>query len=1021
MRKFTLLMVLTACINLLQAQTSPDYIFGAAGADWTTGVQGTQVASGVYQWQFTAAATGDQFFKLGETAAITDGSGFWTNGDGSDMTYTGAGAMWDVYYKANMGDGGAVKFAATTGNYYIIQARKNSGDGNAKFAVFESPSAIATIASVTQNFASPNLTVTVNASVAPAAVQKFWVRYTKDNWASSGITEAAVTGTAGTAVIDVTGMDKLEYYVFTTVQAPAGFTDYDFYTVSLNNNGGKNYTYYAPMAGNYYMPTVPDGQKGFASLSVAVTAINSAGLAGDVNFLINGDITEANDIALGVNTNSYTLTIKPVIGTQPTITFSKATVVSGTQMIDGHFIIGSPSAENTNLIPTHKVIIDGSNTPGGTTRDLKIVGATTTTTVTKSIIRIFGNNDNIAIKNCEIINNCKSGNAAAPINVTNYVGNFAADNLTIDNNMLNSSLANGSVGIQVSASGTPTVGIKGLIISNNQISSRQRGIFCNYVNDANIFGNTISEDSQSAQAGSAICMMTGTTEAGTFNLYENKIIRLTTSTTGTALTPSNGVIGIDNQLASPKIVNIHNNFFAGIDANSTSATYAKIYAIRHTSSSISNVYHNTILFPEMKDHSNSSIAAIAFATAATTEASPTGTINIKNNIIISNESGSTMKVWGIRRVGTGGTFTSDYNDIWANSANNIVGYFNNADASSLANWQTASTQDANSKSKNVYFASATDLSIAGTSINDPDLSAPALAAVTTDIFGAARHTPLVYKGAYEASDLNLPAPTKTFTVIAPVGTEKVYVAGSFTGKNWDITTPLELTATANPNEFSGTFACADGVEYKYFCEKGNWDYQEATSVNPLTWANNHTWAASDNVLYWYAMPKVTLNVSIGSGGIPANLFVKGSWNGWATAIELTKSGDTYSGFIGGNAGDKIYSNTQYKYYSNDPSADNWEVFTDNRWSIYPTMTDVIASFNTPIPATGMSEATEMSVRIMRTYEGITAVFDGNADVELYNINGALIEKTNVTGSYSRELKHGIYIIRINGVATKFIK
>lgn len=85
------------------------------------------------------------------------------------------------------------------------------------------------------------------------------------------------------------------------------------------------------------------------------------------------------------------------------------------------------------------------------------------------------------------------------------------------------------------------------------------------------------------------------------------------------------------------------------------------------------------------------------------------------------------------------------------------------------------------------------------------------------------------------------------------------------------------------------------------------------------------------------------------------------------------------------------------------------------------MTDVIASFTTPIPATGMSEATEMSVRIMRTYEGITTVFDGNAVVELYSINGALIDKTNATGSYSRELNHGAYIIRINGKATKFVK
>jgi hypothetical protein len=191
---------------------------------------------------------------------------------------------------------------------------------------------------------------------------------------------------------------------------------------------------------------------------------------------------------------------------------------------------------------------------------------------------------------------------------------------------------------------------------------------------------------------------------------------------------SNGYIAIDNQFASPKVVNIYNNFITGFTPTSA-VSNSKIYGIRHAGSSTSNVYHITIVFLEMTDMTtfgSSYIAAIAFATAATTEASPTGTINIKNNILISNETGTTMKVWGIRRVGTAGTFNSDYNDIYANSSNNYVGYYNASDAASLSDWQTASGKDANSKSKDVNFVSATDLSLTGASIDDLDLAAPAI-------------------------------------------------------------------------------------------------------------------------------------------------------------------------------------------------------------------------------------------------------------------------------------------------------
>lgn len=67
------------------------------------------------------------------------------------------------------------------------------------------------------------------------------------------------------------------------------------------------------------------------------------------------------------------------------------------------------------------------------------------------------------------------------------------------------------------------------------------------------------------------------------------------------------------------------------------------------------------------------------------------------------------------------------------------------------------------------------------------------------------------------------------------------------------------------------------------------------------------------------------------------------------------------------------------------------------------------------------EGVETTARIMTTATGVQVEVDGEANIELYNLNGQLLDKARVNGSYSRDLSSGVYIIRINGKATKFIK
>lgn len=754
-----------------------------------------------------------------------------------------------------------------------------------------------------------------------------------------------------------------------------------------------------------YKVGVTEVAPNFASLGAAVTALNTNGVAGDVILEITSDITEAANIGLGVNTNGFGITIRPDVDADRKITFTQ---LADNTSPTGHFVIGYPTSgltaawSDANTIATSNVIIDGYAL-GGTTRRLTFTNTNASHTNARMIM-VVGACQNTVIKNC-IINNLTT-HTGSPFCVGAVVRKGAAievapSNFTIENNILTCTASTVGMGMRITNSGTlgGSVTVTGFVCKNNIISAQRRILEMNYTNGGQIYGNTISlVQPNSTALGYGIWTATGC--AGTFNIYNNKFIASSCSGSDTAA-GGQRVLSLGGSVTC----NVYNNMFAGMDrAGTATGAVNQTYCFFGCAGKI---YNNTFYMPALTVKTNTGYYTAIQLSFSNPE--------IKNNIFISNEDAMVNAFYSAVTTGV-----SDFNVFYNRVGNTKALFVSGTATSTFAAYQAAyPTKDKNSKNVDVNFVSSTDLTPTGSSIGDPNLATPRIPTVLTDIAGTSRAA-LTYAGAFEASDMT--AIAKQFTVTVPNGTQKVYITGDFTGKSWDNTDPLQLTAQTTANVFSGIFPCVDGVNYKYLCEKGDWEYQDASSVNPLTEKGNRTYSASDVVDFWKAMPKVTLNVTFASGqAIPTNLYVKGSWDSWASPVTLTKSGDTYSGFLGGNTGDKIYSNTEYKYYTNDMVTDNWEVFTGNRWAIYPTMTDEIASFTTPIPATAVDNTSEMNVRIMRTASGVTAVFDGNAAVELYNMNGALIEKTTANGSYSRDLSHGAYIIRINGISTKFVK
>jgi hypothetical protein len=276
-----------------------------------------------------------------------------------------------------------------------------------------------------------------------------------------------------------------------------------------------------------------------------------------------------------------------------------------------------------------------------------------------------------------------------------------------------------------------------ITISNSVITAGRRAITTFYVNDNNYFDNTIYVTGQrAAQAWYAGIYFIS---AGTNNIYNNRILELGVNGTG-------GYAAGILLNGSSDTVNIFNNFIAANLTNAGTGTNNKVYGIAINFDGAGNpvnVIHNSILLPD-----NDQTGRHAGFGWEATNANLTP-VNLVNNIIVNQKdiAESYGIHWPFANFGTG---VSDYNNIYLPGSNANVGFWDAAATPTLANWQTASGQDANSKSKEVFFVSNTDLHLTGTSNGDFDLAGTPIAEITTDIDGDMRDILFPYMGADEA-------------------------------------------------------------------------------------------------------------------------------------------------------------------------------------------------------------------------------------------------------------------------------
>ncbi len=521
---------------------------------------------------------------------------------------------------------------------------------------------------------------------------------------------------------------------------------YNIYVLATNNGfGAYQLDLRTQLAGDYYIGVAGSGPGGsnpqFATLREAFDVLNDAVFTGDCTFYITSDITEtytpAVGLGLAINPGTFTVTFKPYTGTQPVITLNYPTDLNSGP--SGALVIGIPSKGNVtwdSLRTTKNIVIDGSNTVGGMTRDLTIQTSLTAQRNAFPLL-IVGDVSEMVVKNTNIYYKAQgvstSGNlfvSAVMLRSRNYLNiDWSPRNILFENNHISANfdgVVQSAQGYGCYQSGTPNV-INypyNITLKNNLIEGKKRSIVLYRAGSHDILGNEIILNQNigfniSNEAVYAVDVDTNSV----INMDRNKISKVSSLTN--AATFGNTAISIE----SFGTYNIANNMIYGFELTAANPV-AYVRGIKNSSTSATlNLAFNSIYMNNLADIGTGTVSYQGLFVS-------NGINNFANNIVVSADPDFTT--YCIYRDLALGTLASDHNDFFpVNATNGNVGYFNTTATPTLLAWQTASSQDPNSLSVDPLFVSSTDLHLVNTTtpLMGKGIAIPG---VTTDFDGEIR-------------------------------------------------------------------------------------------------------------------------------------------------------------------------------------------------------------------------------------------------------------------------------------------
>ena len=454
----------------------------------------------------------------------------------------------------------------------------------------------------------------------------------------------------------------------------------------------------APLSGGYTVGAAGN----YPTLTQAVNALNSLGITGPVTLTL----LDANNTTAPTNTGEvFPIVINAIAGASSTNTVTIKPATGVTAAITGSVASGAI----IKLNGASYVTIDGSNS-GGTDRSLTITNSSATSPSVVAFTSIgttpFTNN---TLKNCVIVNGVNTSSAVVVSDSATLGNPGYFSNVTIQNN----SVQKAYIGVFANGGTAPQNG-SNLVYTQNDLSTtganaiRFTGLYMQGVNGATVSQNTIgnfsgteSEDDQ------GIWLATGTINA---TVDRNVVKNLVYTGTG-----GYGCHGIAvSTAATGANVSVTNNMIYGLSGDGFSYTGSffadnpfGIYAFS-TQTGV-KIYFNSInLSGNTLNQSLALSAGIVLGTGTTADVRDNAIVN--NLGLLSATGYGSVGIW--LQSASSQLATGDYNDYFVNptgSGVKAVGQIATTASTTISAWQTATGQEANSKSVDPIFVSATDL------------------------------------------------------------------------------------------------------------------------------------------------------------------------------------------------------------------------------------------------------------------------------------------------------------------------
>ena len=533
----------------------------------------------------------------------------------------------------------------------------------------------------------------------------------------------------------------------------------------------------APLAGPYLVGSAQVSPN-FTTLTSAVAALNARGVSAAVEFQLT-------DASYRTGTEVYPLVINQVAGGSAVNRVTIRPTLANT-------VISGNASAIIRLNGADYITIDGSITPGGSSRDLSIVdsnSSSNTINIASGGIGLGCISDSIA--NCKLFGP-SSGISSAVL----HIGGSGYDAAGADNRDIvirNNEIASGYKGI--TAYGTSGNKTKGLVIENNIIGNSVaaaritwRGIDMQQLDTVLVNKNTVN---YIISGNSNIKVIN--IGAGVVNATVSRNIVDTCTYTGIN---GYGAIGIHVETGLASNTTISNNMVSRITAdgwypvNSTDA----LVGIRLSTGSNYNVFFNTV---------NLSGSYVGYSTAtkcaAMHIASTVTGINLRNNIFVNtftNTFGTAGAAsYALASDAPSSAFTSiNYNNYLINGSQGILGWAS-VDAIDLAAITTGLGGNVNSKTDSVFFVSNGDLHLTGSSIGNYNLQCVAVAGISTDIDNETRFS-IPYMG---ADELIVSLPVKLIAFTAAANDNNVLV--SWTTASEENNKGFEVESSVDGNNF----------------------------------------------------------------------------------------------------------------------------------------------------------------------------------------------------------------------------